>query len=347
MQPPAPQTPTPQPRMRYLRAPGLPNLRDRLQTAVELEHSTIPPYLTAFYSLKPGVNDAIAEVIHSVVMEEMTHMALAANVLNAIGGAPSINHALFVPEYPTGLPGGVRKDLTVGLKRFSLDVVRDTFMSIEAPHDPYDPRILLRTGQTFDDTIGEFYKGIEDDMTALAAKENIFTGDPARQVATPFITPVRNLDEALQAMRNIVDQGEGISHEDPFDLQGEPAHYYRFEEILKGRKMTPDGGGSFDGDPVPFDPAGVWPLLDNTKRKDVADGTQAADLLDAFNGAYWRLLNGLHVTFNGKPDYLHNAVGAMFEVKVLALKLVQTPVPGMTDGTTLGPSFEYAPQAGL
>ncbi len=49
-----------------------------LQKAVELEHSTIPPYLTAYYSLKPGLNDEIAGLIRSVVIEEMLHMTISA-----------------------------------------------------------------------------------------------------------------------------------------------------------------------------------------------------------------------------------------------------------------------------
>src|SRR2546429_359307 len=35
-------------------------LRVHLQNAVELEHATIPPYLTAMYSLLPGANEKIA-----------------------------------------------------------------------------------------------------------------------------------------------------------------------------------------------------------------------------------------------------------------------------------------------
>ena len=34
-----------------------------LQNAIELEHSTIPPYLTAMFSLKPGTNDEIARPV--------------------------------------------------------------------------------------------------------------------------------------------------------------------------------------------------------------------------------------------------------------------------------------------
>src|SRR5580700_11430191 len=66
-------------------------LRSALQNAIELEHSTIPPYLYALYSLKPGTNKEIAAIIRSVVLEEMLHMALVCNVLNAVGGSPLID----------------------------------------------------------------------------------------------------------------------------------------------------------------------------------------------------------------------------------------------------------------
>ena len=63
-------------------------MQTALQYAIELEHATIPPYLTALYSLKRGTNRAIAGLIRGIVIQEMTHMALAANMLNAIGGGP-------------------------------------------------------------------------------------------------------------------------------------------------------------------------------------------------------------------------------------------------------------------
>ena len=48
-------------------------LRNLLQQAVMLEHSTIPPYLCALYSIKEGTNLESAAIIQSVVMEEMLH----------------------------------------------------------------------------------------------------------------------------------------------------------------------------------------------------------------------------------------------------------------------------------
>ena len=49
------------------------DLRRHLQWAVELEHATLPPYLTALYSIKDGHNREAVEVIHSVFLEEMLH----------------------------------------------------------------------------------------------------------------------------------------------------------------------------------------------------------------------------------------------------------------------------------
>ena len=63
-------------------------LRTAIQTAIELEHSTIPPYLTANFTLSNTGNDAISNVISSVVGEEMLHLSIACNLLNAIGGSP-------------------------------------------------------------------------------------------------------------------------------------------------------------------------------------------------------------------------------------------------------------------
>ena len=72
------------------------DLMQALQLAIELEHSTIPPYLCALYSIKPGTNVEVAGLIRSVVVEEMLHMALVANIFIAIGGSPNIGHAKFV-----------------------------------------------------------------------------------------------------------------------------------------------------------------------------------------------------------------------------------------------------------
>ena len=55
-----------------------------LQEALQVEHGTIPLYLTTLYSMY-NQSSFEANTIRGVVMEEMLHMVQAANVLNAIG----------------------------------------------------------------------------------------------------------------------------------------------------------------------------------------------------------------------------------------------------------------------
>src|SRR5947209_5038914 len=93
-------------------------LKTSLQAAVELEISTLPPYLCAMWSIKnQGVGspaDSVYRLIDSVVRQEMTHMGLACNLLTAIGGSPRIAEGYATNiSYPGPLPGGVRPELTV------------------------------------------------------------------------------------------------------------------------------------------------------------------------------------------------------------------------------------------
>ena len=98
-------------------------LHELLQKAIELELSTIPPYLHAAYSLMPGTNTAIRKIIVAVAKEEMLHMAIVANVLNAIDGRPVIADPKTVPIYPGPLPMNVG-GLQVGLRKFSKELVQ-------------------------------------------------------------------------------------------------------------------------------------------------------------------------------------------------------------------------------
>ncbi|MBD3907272.1 ferritin-like protein, partial [Chryseobacterium muglaense] len=56
-----------------------------LRVAMSLEALTIPPYLTAYWSIKdsPTTNDnqEAKKIIHSVAMEEMLHMMSVGNIL--------------------------------------------------------------------------------------------------------------------------------------------------------------------------------------------------------------------------------------------------------------------------
>src|SRR5215831_15784418 len=94
----------------------LSDLQDALQTAMQLEFSTIPPYLCAQWSINSDPSD-VADMIEGIVVQEMYHFALAGNMLTAIGGVPNIANAAFIPIYPTNvLPGGIPQKLAVDLQ---------------------------------------------------------------------------------------------------------------------------------------------------------------------------------------------------------------------------------------
>lgn len=313
-----------------------------LQSAIELEHSTIPPYLTAMFSLKPGTNDNIARLIRSIVVQEMLHMTIAGNILIAIGGSPSINTASFVPHYPGPLPlsiGG--SGFVVGIEPFSKPLVQNVFMTIEEPEHPI-PVIAFAAGPLPEfATIGEFYAALKE---KLAGFPDSIYGHVDRQVLQWFsahmLFPITDGTSAARAIDIIVDQGEGTST-DPFQSPGNPAHYYKFGEIFYGRTIVKTAGGfAYAGDPVPFDPAGVYPMRPNPKIHYFEPGTTARIKIEQFSYAYSSLLNALHIAFNGQPAQINTAIGLMYGLKMIAVSLMQTPL-GDGSNMTAGPSFEY------
>src|SRR5262249_16196372 len=118
------------------------HLHELLQKALELELFTIPPYLTALYSIKDGVkgrNVDSAKIILSVVLEEMLHATLVANVMNAVGATPLVSPDLSDGKlekcyYPSSMPH-IKKDIKISLSCFSKDAILD-FRKIEEPEQP-------------------------------------------------------------------------------------------------------------------------------------------------------------------------------------------------------------------
>lgn len=106
-----------------------PLLQDFLQLAILIEHSTIPPYLTALYSIKDGANLLASQIIRSVAAEEMRHMIMVCNVMNAVDIQPSVNQPENYPVYPMKLPMNV--DFFIGLEKFSTNSMA-TFIAIES-----------------------------------------------------------------------------------------------------------------------------------------------------------------------------------------------------------------------
>jgi hypothetical protein len=324
-----------------------------VQEAIRLEFSTIPPYLTAMLSLKPGQNREIWWTIHDVVVDEMLHMSIAANLLNALGGRPVIADPGFVPAYPSPLPLGIGTDLKVGLEPFSRDLVRRVFMEIEEPEHPLVFPVaegLEAELPTFA-TIGEFYRALSAKLLELG--DGVFAGDPARQLVAPRwfpaerLFPVTDAATAARALDLIVEEGEGTPIA-PVDPDGDVAHYYRFEAVWRGKRLVRDPtsplGYSFSGPPYPFDPDGVWPMVANQRLTPLDPGTEGWRRAQQFRVTFTRLLTALQRVLDGEPDRLDVAMGVMFELKLAGQVLAGLPAtgPGIPNGKTAGPLFQYA-----
>ena len=192
-------------------------IREKLQSAIELEHSTVPLYLYALYSLDPAKNGEIVSIIRSVVVEEMLHMTLASNVLNAIGGSPRIDDPKFIPTYPGPLPGGVEKQLTVQLAPFSMAQL-ETFLTIEEPEHPLDFKLAAAQGEKI--TIGDFYRHIAKAIAKLGPP--IFVPGPHNQVGPDLVaesvvvTDVASISSARPAWpRSSTSSSDGPTHTTP------------------------------------------------------------------------------------------------------------------------------------
>jgi rubrerythrin len=331
-------------------SPDLQAVRDALQSAIKLEHATIPPYLYALYSLDRDKNSKIAEILESVVVEEMLHMTLSSNVLNALGGSPGINHPDFIPTYPGALPGGVEKQLTVHLAPFSMSGKVDqleTFLTIEAPEHPLVFSAAAEEEETV--TIGKFYDKLSAAIGALG--DGAFLKPSPNQIGPDLMREsvvVTDVASAQKAIGTIVDQGEGTSKSPLEGLGGGYAHYYRFMQIRKGHLLVPvEGGGpnpedqyAYTGAPVPFDPTGVYAVP--VDPGGYPAGSAAAFFNDNFNYTYTSLLNALHQLFNGdnSRDRMNVAIGLMMSLKGQA-KGMMSGIPN--PAVLVGPSFEYQP----
>ena len=302
----------------------VPWLRKAVQTAIELELSTIPPYLCALWSIADE-GSAAETLINGIVFDEMGHMGLMCNLLRGLGGVPQIKSA--APRFPGPLPGGVRPELTVYLSGLNRDMLHDVLMGIERPEHP------LVEDATFP-SIGRFYGAIE---TALTDGNPSIVTDGQLTHAGVGLVILPTVAEAIHATDRIRGQGEGTSSSAIFD--GEVAHFYQFGELYHGRTIveSPTGTFTFTGDDVPFPrtlpmarvPAGGW-----VNRDPDGNGT-----LKAFNSLYSALLEQLDAAWNGGGQpVLQQAVAKMRRMKTPAQTLMKVPLEGCPGH--YGPDFK-------
>jgi len=341
-------------------------LHHNLQLAIELEFATLPTYLSAFYTIKENTNVCAYNVIRSVVMEEMFHLTNAANVLIATGGRPALNNPEFIPSFPTKLPDK-EEWFTVNLRKFSPEALA-TFKYIEEPAE-------LAHGLI---TIGEFYENIVNGLVYLNEQFDVdlFPSGTNPQIEHKYyyggggiISKVTDLDSATFAINAIVVQGEGIptsnwnpdeplpldeytgiwSGDHPLFMQPrELAHYYRFDELAKGRRYvcgdTHNSGPT--GPEIPINYASVYNMVTNPSSRDYENFPELRELNHEFNRIFTELLNQLHQAFNGNPEILEPAVGTMFKLKYAAQELMRNPIPDSPEEYCAGPTWEYLSTSG-
>lgn len=343
--------------MILLQAPVLKTVEDArkmLQTAIGVEFGTLPPYLYSLYSIKPDTNPKAQALIKSVALQEMIHMCLACNMLNALGGAPQI-----IPQkYPGPLPGDIGPDgvqLTLHLYPFTKEAMQQA-MEIETPENPPDYPVKMRAAMEEAPkavTIGQFYRALDQFLSTLPASD----WTPGRnqiednQFFAGQLFAINGYAGAHQAIDDIVSEGEGSTQgtvPDPLDFQDQLAHYYRFGEIFNDKVLTRADnplGYQWGPDKLGVDWSGAWPAISDPALHDFSkDPPDAQRAQAACNAAFTSMVDELRLAVAGKTGALGNAVRAMFDLRMAALHAFTVP---LADGKqTAGPAFIYQSTSG-
>ena len=235
-------------------APSREQLLFYLQEAAEIEHNLMCCYLYAAFSLKrsdPRWTAAQAahvvewrRIVVSVALEEMSHLCLVGNLINALGGQAHFQH----PAFPIQA-GPYPADFAIRLQAFSPATI-EHFVYLERPHGselhdgagyvsehPYSrggsPSQRLSPSAKDYETVGDLYAVLRAGLVAFAEAQGepaLFIGKPARQVDAqlaplPGVCTVTDLASALRALDTIVLQGEGAGSENS------DSHFCRFKRL--------------------------------------------------------------------------------------------------------------------
>ena len=328
---------------------SIPNREQLLYTlteAAEIEHNLMCCYLYAAWSLKTEPDDDVdaatrAEIVKwsraiiDIAIDEMTHLALVANLMNAVGGVAHFGRPNF-PIAPGMLPAG----LVVRLAPFNRDTLQH-FIYLERPEGSAEPDAAgfvcvqtyergqhgLRLTPAAQDylTVGHLYRSVEAGLKALVERHGeaaVFCGDPALQVGPDTVTldgliAITDLQTACQALETIVEQGEGAS------AHSDTCHFARFVAIRDALDARPDLKPAHPAatNPVmrhpPFPEGRVW-----VSRED------ARGVIDLGNAAYNHMLRCLSQGFAAtdpaeKKLMVNTAIDLMMAVVPLGQELAR------------------------
>ena len=315
-------------------------LQEMVHLAIELEWFTLPPYLTALWSIKDrDAHPVVRNILLGVAMEEMLHMSLCCNLLVALGGKPKLMDSGTFPSYPD-FPPGILLSTPVALQKLSLDAIK-LFMEIEKPsHPPIVIRSAALAMRKKAATIGDFYARL------LAGIRNVNPPfNAAGQVTTDFmpeLTPIDSIAAAEKAIGLIVEQGEGTTASASAGaLSDDLAHYYRYQQILDGMEYTRQADGTYVKDPTkPI----VFPGVDEIHDIAIvpAGGYPGVEKGKKFDRNYTNMIAKLQASWDsGDSSLLEQSFGQMHSLNGLASALMSTPISGGSGN--YGPAFGYLP----
>jgi hypothetical protein len=340
-----------------------------LAEACQLEHMIMCQYLFAEWTLKDksdGLTNAQSEaierwrgVLRGIAIEEMLHLALVANVMSSIGAAPYFGRPNF-PQRSGYFPASVQLDLMPfgerALKHF-LFLERpegmerqdaEGFMPTAPSRDPLSESEAMPRGQEFL-TVGHLYRGIEEGLTRLShdlGERALFVGSPRAQATPelfqwPQVIAVTDLDSALRAVAEIIEQGEGARG------HWEDAHYGRFLGIWDEYHALRDADPTFDpARPVvaaftrqPFDLKNPVTVITNPGTHRVAEITTIA------YEVLLHLLTRFFTHTDESDEQLGLLINTAFDlmgdvIRPLGHALTQLPVDSAADGHNAGFAFE-------
>ena len=343
-----------------------------LGQACEIEHGLMCEYLYAQFSLKRGLDEGLTEAqlarvqawekaLIGVIKQEMLHLALATNILTAIGAAPHFERPNF-PILSRWYPEGVQ----IALVPFGERALRH-FIYLERPEGmPLDDAAgftaaahaqpltvsgggLVAVPQEWR-TVGHLYRGIEKGLAHLCARygeDAVFIGPTRAQAVTeifewPELTAVTGLASAGAAIETIVEQGEGA--------RGDwyRSHFGTFVGILEDLLAEQAADPAFT--PArPVEPAFVR-LPPDVQAGTLIEDPATARVADLATGLYEATLQVL-----GRYYIHHGETAAELDTLARTAKhlmnwvmrevgpvLTALPVGPSHPGRTAGPAFDIA-----
>jgi Ferritin-like len=343
-----------------------------LGQACELEHGLMCEYLYAQFSLKRALDEGLTEghlarvqaweaALISVIKQEMLHLALATNILTAIGAAPHFER----PNFPI-LSRWYPEDVQIALVPFGERALRH-FIYLERPEgmalDDAAGFAAVRHAQPLTAvdaglvaapeewrTVGHLYRGIEAGLANLCAQygeDAVFIGPARAQAVTeifewPELIAVTDLASAGRAIETIVEQGEGA--------RGDwiRSHFGTFVGILEDLLAVQAADPAFS--PArPVEPAFVR-LPPDVAAGTVIEDPTTAQVADLANGLYEVTLQVLsryyihHGETAAESDTLARTAKHLMNwvLRELGPVLTALPVGPSHPGRTAGPAFDIA-----